>query len=202
MYQKYFKRFFDIILSLILIIILFPIIILLFFLIWFMIGFPIFIQKRPGLNNKIFTLYKFKTLYDASKNIHEKKRQNSFGNFLRKTGLDELPQLFNILENNMSLVGPRPLLIKYLKFKNFQKHERSKCKPGITGLAQIQSFINSNSKRRKSKWQIQFTLDREYSHNISFNLDIIILYKTVLKFFKFNKVDYFSETRLFNQHIK
>jgi lipopolysaccharide/colanic/teichoic acid biosynthesis glycosyltransferase len=167
-----------------------------------MIGFPIFIQKRPGLNNKIFTLYKFKTLYDASKNIHEKKRQNSFGNFLRKTGLDELPQLFNILENNMSLVGPRPLLIKYLKFKNFQKHERSKCKPGITGLAQIQSFINSNSKRRKSKWQIQFTLDREYSHNISFNLDIIILYKTVLKFFKFNKVDYFSETRLFNQHIK
>lgn len=202
MYQKYFKRFFDIILSLILIIILFPIIILLFFLIWFMIGFPIFIQKRPGLNNKIFTLYKFKTLYDDSKNIHEKKRQNSLGNFLRKTGLDELPQLFNILENNMSLVGPRPLLIKYLKFKNFQKHERSKCKPGITGLAQIQSFINSNSKRRKSKWQIQFTLDREYSHNISFNLDIIILYKTVLKFFKFNKVDYFSETRLFNKHIK
>ena len=202
MYQKYFKRFFDIILSLILIIILFPIIILLFFLIWFMIGFPIFIQKRPGLNNKIFTLYKFKTLCDASKNIHERKRQKSLGNFLRKTGLDELPQLFNILENNMSLVGPRPLLIKYLKFKNFQKHERSKCKPGITGLAQIQSFINSNSKKRKSKWQIQFTLDREYSHNISFNLDIIILYKTVLKFFKFNKVDYFSETRLFNHHIK
>jgi undecaprenyl phosphate N,N'-diacetylbacillosamine 1-phosphate transferase len=201
-YQKYFKRFLDIILSLILIIILFPIIILLFFLIWFMIGFPIFKQKRPGLNNKIFTLYKFKTLYDASKNIHEKKRQNSLGNFLRKTGLDELPQLFNILENNMSLVGPRPLLVKYLKFKNFQKHERSKCKPGITGLAQIKSFINSNSKRRKSKWQIQFALDREYSHNISFNLDIIILYKTVLKFFKFNKVDYFSETRLFNQHIK
>jgi lipopolysaccharide/colanic/teichoic acid biosynthesis glycosyltransferase len=122
--------------------------------------------------------------------------------FLRKTGLDELPQLFNVLSNKMSLVGPRPLLIKYLKFKNFQKHERRKCKPGITGLAQIQSFINSNSKRRKSKWQIQFTLDRQYFHNMSLNLDIIILYKTVLKFFKFNKVDYFSETRLLNKHIK
>ena len=77
--------------------------ILLFFLVWFMIGFPIFKQKRPGLNNKIFTLYKFKTLYDASKNINESKRQNSLGNFLRKTGLDELPQLFNILKNETNI---------------------------------------------------------------------------------------------------
>jgi len=202
MYQKYFKRFLDVILSLILIMFLSPVMMLLFFLVWFMIGFPIFKQKRPGLNNKIFTLYKFKSLYDVSKSISGKKKKNKLGDFLRKTGLDELPQLFNVLSNKMSLVGPRPLLIKYLKFKNFQKHERSKCKPGITGLAQIQSFINSNSKRRKSKWQMQFTLDREYFHNMSLNLDIIILYKTVLKFSRFNKVDYFNETRLFNRHIK
>jgi undecaprenyl phosphate N,N'-diacetylbacillosamine 1-phosphate transferase len=202
MYKKYFKRFFDIIFSLILIIFLFPVMILIFFLIWFMIGFPIFKQKRPGLNNKIFTLYKFKTLYDVSKSISEKKRKNKLGDCLRKTGLDELPQLFNVLSNKMSLVGPRPLLIKYLKFKNFQKHERSKCKPGIMGLAQMQSFKNSKKKRRKSKWQTQFTLDREYYRNISLNLDIIIVYKTFLKFFNFNKVDYLSESRLLRKHIK
>ena len=109
MYQKYFKRLFDIIFSLTLILILFPFMIIIFFLVWFFIGFPIFTQKRPGLNSNIFTLYKFKTLYDASKNVSEKKRQNLLGNFLRKTGLDEIPQLFNILQNNMSFVGPRPL---------------------------------------------------------------------------------------------
>ena len=132
----------------------------------------------------------------------KKKRKNKLGNFLRKSGLDELPQLFNVLFNKMSLVGPRPLLVKYLKFKTFRKHERSKCKPGITGLAQIQSFQNSNGKRRKSKWQVQFNLEREYFRNMSFSLDIIIIYKTILKFFKFNKVDYFNETRLLEKHIK
>ena len=99
MYQKYFKRLFDIFLSLTLIIIFAPIMIVIFFLVWFLIGYPIFIQKRPGLNNKIFTLYKFKTLYDISIKVPENKRQSKFGNFLRRTGLDELPQLFNILEN-------------------------------------------------------------------------------------------------------
>ena len=97
MYKKYFKRLFDIILSSVLIIIFFPVMIIIFFLVWIYIGFPIFIQKRPGLNNRIFNLYKFKTLYDTSKNVSENKRQNKVGNFLRKTGLDEMPQLFNIL---------------------------------------------------------------------------------------------------------
>lgn len=174
MYQKYFKRFFDIIFSLILIIFLFPVMVLLFFLIWFMIGFPIFKQKRPGLKNKIFTLYKFKTLYDASKNIHERKRQNNLGNFLRKTGLDELPQLFNILENSMSLVGPRPLLVEYLnKYSNYEK-KRHLVKPGITGLAQV----NPEPSGVKS-WNKSIKLDIYYIKNISFFLDIKILFKTL-----------------------
>ena len=200
MYQNYFKRLIDIIVSIILIIILMPLMIIIFILVWIFIGFPIFTQLRPGLYNKLFTIYKFRTLYDEP--IDELKRQSKFGNFLRRTGLDELPQLFNILFNDMSFVGPRPLLVKYLKFKNFQKHERSKCKPGIAGLAQIQSFENSNCKRRKSKWQIQFTMDREYYRNMSFKLDIIIICKTFLKFLKFNKIDYLNETRLLKKHIK
>ena len=184
MYQKYFKRFLDIILSLILIIFLFPVMILLFFLIWFVIGFPIFKQKRLGLNNKIFTIYKFKTLYDTSNNIHERKRQNSLGNFLRKTGLDELLQLFNVLKNDMSLVGPRPLLLEYLnKYSNYEK-KRHLVKPGITGLAQV----NPEPSGVKS-WNKSIKLDIFYQKNVSFILDIRILFKTI-KLILFKKKQY------------
>ena len=124
MYKKYYKRLFDIILSIILILILLPVMVLIFLLVWLLIGYPIFCQKRPGLNNKIFTIYKFKSLYDASNNLPEALRQNKFGNFLRKTGLDELPQLFNVLENSLSFVGPRPLLEEYLK--NYSDYEKKK----------------------------------------------------------------------------
>ena len=177
MYQNFFKRFFDIVFSLILILFFLPIMILLSFLIWYFIGYPIFMQKRPGLNNKIFTLYKFKTLNDTNKNISDKKRQTRFGNFLRKTGLDELPQLFNILENNMSFVGPRPLLVEYLKkYSNYEKR-RQLVKPGITGLAQI----NPNSSGIKS-WKKSIKLDIYYTLNLSFSLDMQILIKTVRLF--------------------
>ena len=166
MYQKYFKRLLDIIFSLILIIFLLPFMILIFFLIWFVIGFPIFTQRRPGMNNKIFTIYKFKT-------IPEKKKQNALGNFLRKTGLDELPQLFNVLENKMSIVGPRPLLLEYLeKFSNYEK-KRHLVKPGITGLAQV----NPDPNGLKS-WKKSIKLDIYYALNVSFLLDIKILLKT------------------------
>tara|TARA_Y100000768_G_scaffold139115_1_gene103632 strand:+ start:595 stop:1173 length:579 start_codon:yes stop_codon:yes gene_type:complete len=174
MYFKYFKRLFDIILSLIALLSLFPLMILIFSLVWCFIGFPIFIQKRPGLNGKIFTLYKFKTFYDSPKNISESKRQSKLGNFLRKTGLDELPQLFNVLENNMSIVGPRPLLVEYLK--KYSKYERKRhlVKPGITGLAQI----NPDPSGVKI-WKKSIKLDVYYSTNVSFFLDIKIIYKTV-----------------------
>jgi len=184
MYQKYFKRLFDIICSLSLILILFPVMILLFFLVWFTIGFPIFRQKRPGLNNKIFTLYKFKTLYDVSKNVSEKKRQSKMGNFLRKTGLDELPQLFNIIKNNMSFVGPRPLLLEYLnKYSNYEK-KRHKVKPGITGLAQV----NPEPSGIKS-WNKSIKFDVYYAKNVSFFLDMQIIFKT-LKLILYKKKQY------------
>lgn len=174
MYQKFFKRLLDLILSLILFIISIPFMILMFFLIWCFIGFPIFTQKRPGLNGKIFTLYKFKTLYDAKKNLSEKKRQSKLGNFFRKTGLDELPQLINIFKNDMSFVGPRPLLVEYLnKYSNFEK-KRHLVKPGITGLAQV----NPDASGVKI-WKKSIKLDVYYAANVSFIVDIKIIYKTV-----------------------
>jgi undecaprenyl phosphate N,N'-diacetylbacillosamine 1-phosphate transferase len=175
MYQKYVKRLFDIAISLCLIIFFSPIIIIIFLTVFFFIGYPIFKQKRPGLNNKIFILYKFKTLIDYPKNIPEEKRQTKLGNFLRKSGLDELPQLFNILENKMSLVGPRPLLVEYLKkYSNYEK-KRHLVKPGITGLAQVNP---TNS--RKKYWDQSLKLDIFYAENVSFVLDLKILFKTIL----------------------
>lgn len=190
MYQKYFKRLFDVVFSLSLILFLFPIMILIFFLVWFLIGYPIFSQNRPGLNNQIFTLYKFKTLYDASKNVSEKDRQSKFGNLLRKLGLDELPQLFNILENKMSFVGPRPLLIEYLdKYSDYEK-KRHLVKPGITGLAQI----NPEPSGMKS-WSKSIKLDVFYVYNVSFFLDMKILFKTVvLVLFKKKQYKDFKKT--------
>ncbi len=174
MYQKFFKRLLDIVLSLILFLLSLPFMILIFFLIWCFIGFPIFRQKRPGLNGKIFTLYKFKTLYDVKKNLSEKKRQSKLGNFFRKTGLDELPQLINIFKNDMSFVGPRPLLVEYLnKYSNFEK-KRHLVKPGITGLAQV----NPDASGVKI-WKKSIKLDVYYAANVSFILDIKIIYKTV-----------------------
>ena len=184
MYPKYFKRLFDIIFSLGLILFLLPIMMLIFFLVWCVIGYPIFYQKRPGLNNKIFTLYKFKTLYEVSKKISENKRQSKFGNFLRKTGLDELPQLFNVLENNMSFVGPRPLLKEYLKKYSDYEKKRHLVKPGITGLAQVNPQLSG-----VKSWNKSIKLDIFYVFNIGFLLDMKILFKTVVLVL-FNKKQY------------
>jgi len=190
MYQKYFKRIFDIIFSLVLILLLFPLIILIAILVWTFIGFPIFFQKRPGLNDKIFILYKFKSLYDADKNFSEEKRQNKFGDFLRKTGLDEIPHLFNVLKNDMSFVGPRPLLNEYLnKYTPYEK-KRHLVKPGITGLAQI-----SPEPSGIKHWNKSIKLDIFYVNNISFFLDLEILFKTVvLVLFKKKQYKDFKKT--------
>ena len=192
MYQKYFKRVFDLSLSLFLIIVLSPAMLCIFLLIWFKIGFPIYFQKRPGLNNKIFTIYKFKTLYDEPV-WDSRKRQSSFGNFLRKTGIDEMPQLFNILENSMSFVGPRPLISEYLKMEEFKNHARSKCKPGITGLSQISAYTTEYNFNDKSKWSNQFSLDKHYYENLNFFLDIKIIFLTFYRTTKTFKNDHYKE---------
>lgn len=189
MYLKYFKRLFDVILSLVLILFFSPLMVFIFFLVYVFIGFPIFVQKRPGLNNKIFNLYKFKSLYDAPKNIPENKRQNKVGNFLRKTGLDELPQLFNILENKMSFVGPRPLLIEYLIEYSRTERKRHLVKPGITGLAQVNPDPSG-----KKNWKKSIEYDLFYASNVSFFLDIKILAKTIkLIFLKKKQFDDFRK---------
>ena len=174
MYQIYFKRLFDITFSIFFIISLSPIMIFIFFFVWITIGYPIFKQKRPGLNEEIFTLYKFKTLYDSKNDISEENRQNKVGNFLRKTGLDELPQLFNILTNKMSFVGPRPLLVEYLTKYSLNEKKRHLVKPGITGLAQI----NPEPSGVKS-WNKSIKLDIYYTKNVCFYLDIKIILKTI-----------------------
>ena len=182
MYQNFFKRFFDIVFSLILLLFFLPIMILIFFLVWFLIGFPIFMQKRPGLNNRIFTLYKFKTLYDSFNQIPESKRQCKTGNFLRKTGLDELPQLFNIFKNDMSFIGPRPLLVEYLKKYTSYEKKRHIVKPGISGLAQVNPELNG-----VKSWSKSIKLDIYYVNNISFILDMQILLKTLKLIFSKKK---------------
>ena len=133
-------------------------------------------SKRPGLHGKIFTMFKFKTLYDDPKNIlSEEKRQSKFGNFLRKTGLDELPQLFNVLGNSMSIVGPRPLLIEYLKQYSKYENLRHQAKPGITGLAQVTPDPSG-----KKIWKKSIELDVMYTTKIKFLMDVKIIYKTLI----------------------
>ena len=184
MYAKFFKRFLDILISLIIIISLFPLMLIISILIWYKIGFPIFIQKRPGLNNEIFELYKFKTLLDNSEFEYDIKRHNPLGNFLRKTGLDEIPQLINVLQNKMSLIGPRPLLEEYLdKYSNYEK-KRHLVKPGITGLAQV-----SVSESGKKSWNKSIKLDVFYVYNVSFLLDVKIIWRTI-KIIIFKKKTY------------
>ncbi len=192
MYRGFIKRIIDLLLSIILLTIFAPIMIIIFFIVWFTIGFPIFSQSRPGLNNKIFNIYKFKTLYDSFENLNENERQNKIGNFLRKTGLDELPQLFNIIKNDMSLIGPRPLLTEYLNKYSKDEIKRHLVKPGITGLAQI-----SDTKDGRKSWKKSLKLDVFYAINLSFSLDVHILYNT-LKLILMNKKQY-QDFKKFNE---
>jgi len=201
MYKFFFKQVFDYLLSLLLIVILSPLMLSIYVFLLLKIGSPLFRQQRPGLNNKIFTIYKFKTILDKNcVPASRKKKVFSFGSFLRKTGMDELPQLINILKGECSFVGPRPLLKRYLKINKFKNHVRAKCKPGITGLAQIE--INTYKKKNYSKWSQQFLLDEYYCKNISLLLDLKITLKTIVKIIKLSKNDYHEETFLNNSDLK
>jgi lipopolysaccharide/colanic/teichoic acid biosynthesis glycosyltransferase len=147
-------------------------------LVFFNQGKPFFLQRRPGKDGRIFTIIKFKTMNDKKdtngKLLSDAERLTKIGNFVRKTSLDELPQLFNILENKMSLVGPRPLLLEYLnKYSNYEK-KRHLVKPGITGLAQVNPELSG-----VKSWHKSIKLDIYYAKNVSFILDIRILFKTI-----------------------
>lgn len=181
-YYKYFKRPLDLFCSSLALIVLSPLLLFIAVLIRINLGSPIFFkQPRPGLNEKVFTLYKFRTMSEekdkAGNLLPDELRVTRFGRFLRSTSLDELPELLNILKGDMSLVGPRPLLIRYLPF--FRDQERLRCtvRPGITGLAQIKG-------RNSLSWDERFQFDIEYVENISFLLDVMIVLKTSLLVFR------------------
>lgn len=186
-YKRYIKRLVDIVLSLLALIILSPFLFSIALLVKVKLGNPvIFKQKRPGLNEKIFTLYKFRTMtneYDEKGNLlSDEACLTGFGRCLRRTSLDELPELFNILKGEMSFIGPRPLLVRYLpRYNDFQKR-RHEVKPGLSGLAQI-------SGRNAISWEKKFQLDVQYVNNISFLGDLSILLITLKKALMFRWVN-------------
>ena len=181
-YKRVFKRPLDFILSLIAIIILSPIFLIIAILVRIKLGSPIiFKQKRPGLNEKIFTMYKFRTMTDKKDEkgnlLPDSERLTRFGKTLRSTSLDELPELFNILKGDMSIVGPRPQLIKDMIFMNSEQRKRHLILPGLTGLAQING-------RNNISWEAKLQYDINYLREVSFFNDICIVFKTVLKVLK------------------
>src|SRR5690554_5257140 len=182
LYSRIFKRFIDIFVSFISILILSPIMLIIALLVWKFLGSPIvFTQKRPGKNEKIFKIYKFRTMSNKTdkdgKLLPDSMRLTKFGKILRATSLDELPELFNILKGDMSLVGPRPLSVKYLPYYTDEEKIRHNVRPGLTGLAQIKGRNNLN-------WDEKLKYDIEYVKNLSFLLDIKIIILTFIKIFK------------------
>ncbi len=180
-YRRYIKRPMDIILSLCAIIVLSPVMLIIALLVRIKLGSPvIFKQKRPGLNEKIFTLYKFRTMTDKRDEkgelLPDSERLTKFGKMLRSTSLDELPELFNILKGDMSIVGPRPLLVQYLPLYNDIQRRRHEVRPGLSGLAQV-------SGRNAISWEDKFHLDVEYVDNVSCIGDWKIILETIKKVF-------------------
>lgn len=180
-YKRFIKRPMDFILSLIAIIVLSPVFLIVALLVKTKLGSPvIFKQERPGLNEKIFTMYKFRTMTDERDEngelLPDSVRLTKFGRFLRSTSLDELPELFNILKGDMSIVGPRPLLVQYLPLYNDHQKRRHEVRPGLTGLAQVNG-------RNAISWEEKFDLDVRYVDHVSFIGDWKIILLTVKKVF-------------------
>jgi lipopolysaccharide/colanic/teichoic acid biosynthesis glycosyltransferase len=175
------KRLFDICCSLIILVLTFPLLLVVAVLIRFKLGSPIlFTQSRPGLNGHVFNMMKFRSMLDAvdinDKQLPDEQRLTSFGILLRSTSLDELPGLFNVIKGDMSLVGPRPLLVQYLPLYNDEQAKRHNVRPGITGWAQVNG-------RNAITWEEKFKLDVWYVKNQHFWLDIKILILTIKKVF-------------------
>lgn len=177
MYRHFFKRFFDVVFSACALVALSPVLAGTAVLVRFKLGSPvIFTQERPGLHGKPFLLYKFRSMTDArgsdGKLLPDEKRLTPFGKKLRSTSLDELPELWNILRGDMSIVGPRPLLVKYLSLYSKEQRRRHDVRPGLTGLAQVNG-------RNAISWDEKFAWDVEYVNRVSFLLDAKIVLKTI-----------------------
>lgn len=180
-YKRFLKRPMDFILSLIAILVLSPVLIIVAILVRVKLGSPVlFKQKRPGLNEKVFMMYKFRTMTDERDEkgelLPDSVRLTKFGRFLRSTSLDELPELLNIFKGDMSIIGPRPLLVQYLPLYNDYQKRRHEVRPGLSGLAQV-------SGRNAISWEDKFNLDVKYVENVSFNNDWKIIFLTIKKVF-------------------
>lgn len=182
MYAKFFKRFLDVILSLCALIVLSPLLLVLVFLgVIFMGGNPFFTQERPGKDEKIFKLIKFRSMDNRKdKNgelLPDDVRLNKYGRFLRASSLDELLELINILKGDMSIIGPRPLLVRYLERYSAEQHHRHDVRPGLTGYSQAHG-------RNAVSWEDKFAMDVWYVKNVSFLVDVKIIWDTVMTVLK------------------
>lgn len=182
MYRKVIKRFLDIFISLTAIVLLSPLLVLLWILVRSRLGKPaLFTQERPGRDEKIFRLYKFRSMTDEKDEkgelLPDEIRLTSFGRLLRSTSLDELPELFNILKGDMSLIGPRPLLVRYLPYYTQEERHRHDVRPGLTGLAQVNG-------RNALGWEERFAFDLEYVNHLTLGMDLKILAMTAGKVLK------------------
>jgi len=181
MYRYFFKHLFDFIISISTLVILSPVLLLVILCLFIVNqGKPFFLQSRPGKNDNIFKVIKFKTMTDERDGqgnlLSDAERMTRIGKFVRSTSLDELPQLINVLKGDMSLIGPRPLLVQYLPLYSKEQLRRHSVRPGITGWAQVNG-------RNAISWQKKFEYDVWYIDNISLLLDLRILYLTVKKVF-------------------
>ncbi len=181
MYRHFFKRFFDIVLSFCALVVLSPVLLVLAILVRLKLGRPVvFRQERPGKDEKIFQLCKFRSMTDQRDGngelLPDEVRLTKFGKALRSTSLDELPELWNILKGDMSIVGPRPLLVKYLPYYTEEERKRHDVRPGLTGMAQTHG-------RNLLSWEERFALDLQYIEQMSLLLDIKIVFLTVKKVF-------------------
>lgn len=198
LYERFFKRPLDFLLALCAIIVLSPILLIVGILVRVKLGSPvIFKQSRPGLNERIFTLYKFRTMTDKKDEngelLPDEIRLTKFGEWLRSTSLDELPELWNILKGDMSIVGPRPLLVEYLGRYNEQQKRRHEVRPGLTGYAQVNG-------RNSISWEEKFKLDVQYVDIITFLGDIKIICETVRAVCKRDGIN--SETSVTMEEFK
>ena len=193
MYRRFFKRFFDIVLSACALAVLSPVLLVVAILVRTKLGSPvIFCQERPGKDGEIFKLYKFRSMTDARDEdgelLPDQVRLTKFGKLLRSTSLDELPELWNILKGDMSIVGPRPLLVKYLPLYNEEQRHRHDVRPGLTGLSQASGDVDMT-------WERQFELDVAYTEHITLMGDIRIIFMTVKRVFVRNEHGYGGYTR-------